>query len=154
MTGDAKYARQAIELARDVKPFGWVQPNEKKLPYGEWYAGLADPLACVFDWCFDQFSEADRKAIGGVLREKLAHGPYVTRFHECWWMPAWLSEILALYGAGIDDPLAAKALAEYNRSIHQFVALADEIHADGAMGDYLYQYTLLSGYKSNSDNWW
>ena len=75
-----------------------------------------------------------------MLREELSHGPYVTRFHEPWWMPSWLSEILALYGAGIDDKLAEKALADYNRSIHQWTALADEIHGDGAMGDYLYQY--------------
>jgi hypothetical protein len=140
MTGEAKYAQQAIRLACEVKPFGWVRPNEQSLPYGDWFAGQADPLACVFDWCYDQLSDADRKAIGGVLREELVRGPYRTRFHECWWMPAWLSEILALYGAGIDDALAAAALADYNRSIHQFVGVADEIHADGAMGDYHYQY--------------
>ena len=94
---------------RDVKRFGWVKPNEKSLPYGQWYAGHADPLACVFDWCFDQLSDAERKAIGGVLREEVAFGPYRTRFHEPFWMASWLSEILALYGAGIDDKLAEKA---------------------------------------------
>jgi len=140
MSGEPNYARQAIELARGVKPFDWVKPNEQGLPYGDWYSGLADPLACVFDWCYDQLNAADRQAIGAVLRDELAHGPYRTRFHEPWWMPAWLSEILALYGAGIDDKLAADHLAAYNHSIHQFTAVADEIHADGAMGDYHYQY--------------
>jgi hypothetical protein len=140
ITGEAGYARQAIELARHVKRFDWVRPNEMGLPYGEWYAGYADPLACVFDWCFDQLSAEERKAIGAVLREELAHGPYHTQFHECFWIPAWVSQTLALWGAGVDDKLAADSLVACNRAMHQLAALADEIHADSAIGTYHYQY--------------
>ena len=75
ITGEPKYARQAIELARNVKPFGWVHPDGQSLPYGEWYAGLADPLACVFDWCYDQLSPEERKAIGGALRKSCCTAP-------------------------------------------------------------------------------
>lgn len=140
MTGDAAHAKQAIALIRGNKAFDWVGLFNSGHPYGGANVGMADPLACVFDWCHDQMTDDDRRAIGGVLREELAHGPYRTRFHEPWWMTIWLSEILALHGAGIDDPLAATHLAAYNRSIHQFAVLADVIHADGAMGDYQYQY--------------
>ncbi|MCX7047562.1 MAG: heparinase II/III family protein [Candidatus Sumerlaeota bacterium] len=140
MTGGASQAQQAIALIRERKAFDWVGLFNSGCPYGGADNGMADPLACVFDWCFDQLNDADRTSIGGVLREELSHGPYRTRFHEPWWMNIWLSEILALHGAGIDDKLAADHFAAYNRSIHQFAALADAIHADGSMGDYQYQY--------------
>ena len=143
MTGEVRYAREAITLARGAKPpFGWNSILSGN-PAGAAYAGDADPLACVFDWCYDQLSAEERKMIGGVLREELAYGPYLTWFHEPWWLSPWLSQILAIYGADVDDKLAEKALADYNRSLHQFTAVADEIHADGAMGDYLYQYNRM-----------
>ncbi|MBM4044885.1 MAG: hypothetical protein FJ279_07215, partial [Planctomycetes bacterium] len=143
MTGDANHARQAIALAREAKPFAWVEKNAKSVPCGDFYAGMADPLACVFDWCNDQLTADDRATIGGVLRAQLADGPYRTQFHVPWWMAHWLSNILALFDAGIDDKLANDHLAAYNRSLHQFTALADEIHADSAMGDYHHQYNHL-----------
>jgi hypothetical protein len=33
-------------------------------------------------------TDAERQAIGTVIREEVAFGPYQTRFHECWWMPS------------------------------------------------------------------
>ena len=44
MMGEAQYARRAIEMARNVKRFEWIQPDGEALPYGAWHAGLADSL--------------------------------------------------------------------------------------------------------------
>jgi hypothetical protein len=156
MTGEAAYARKAIAVAQGRKAFDWVTNFNAGYPYsGSW--GMTDPLACVFDWCYDQLSGEDRQIIGGELRKELAHGPYRARFHEPEYMNVWLSEILALYGAGIDDALASEHLASYNRAIHQFAFMADAIHADGAMGDYQFQYLYFMlfpelWYRATGDN--
>lgn len=140
MTGDATYAKRAIAIARQAKPFEYYSWHATGHPMGGLYLGQAEPLACVYDWCYDQMGEADRLSIGQVIREQLAHGPYHATFHEPWYMCAWLSQILALHGAGIDDKFAEEHLKAYNRAIHQFAWIADSIHADGAIGDYGYQY--------------
>jgi hypothetical protein len=138
MTGKRAYARQAIELARGVKPYGWVNTNANAAhqPFGDSYTGLADPLACVFDWCYDALRPEEKAAIGGVLHDQLSKGPYRIIFHEPWWIPVWLSDIIALHNSGIDEKMVDEQLAACNRCVHQFVAFADEIHADGATGDY------------------
>jgi hypothetical protein len=145
MTGDAAYARRAIAMVRGMRAFEWGPMFNKGFPYGSSF-GMADPLACVFDWCYDQLSDAERQTIGGELLKELSHGPYRARFHTAYYMNVWLSEILALYGAGIDDRLAREHLASYNRAIHQYACMADAIHADGAMGDYQFQYLAVMDY--------
>lgn len=146
MTDDSAYARGAIEIARKARPFQWIERktgSEKDgFPMiGPWYAKQADPLACVFDWCYDQLTADDKWSIGEVLRTQLALGPYRMVFHEGWWYCCWLSEILALSGSGIDDKLAEEQLAQFNRVMHQYIAVADEIMADSAYGDYQTAFT-------------
>jgi len=135
LSGEVRYARRAVKLARDL-----VTSRRGRLPGFEW-PELTVTVATVFDWCYDQLSPADRQRL---LYDILKRCIYIRdrkapdnpgRFDRAVYLKPLLFAVLALEG----EPEAARYLPEWksycDRTLRQRV-LAD-LEATGNEGAWL-----------------